>query len=160
MDALPFEKWSIDYVGLITPTFQHGKAYIIVATDYLTKRFETRAVRSDDARTTATFLIDHVICPFGAPAELVSDIGTHFLNNVLQDLTSYFNIRHDKTTPYKPSTNGQVESTNKTLVTILRKILDVNKRDWDEKHSAAVWAYNTTFKEATGFTPFSLVYDQ
>ncbi|MCO5582396.1 hypothetical protein L7F22_036291 [Adiantum nelumboides] len=138
----------------------HGKSYIIVATDYLTKWSEARVVRSDDAHTTTTFLIDHVICHFGALAELVSDRGTHFLYDVLEDLTSYFNIRHDKTTPYKPSTNGQVETTNKTLATILRKIVDVNKRDWDEKLLAAVWAYNITFKEATGFTPFSLVYGQ
>ncbi|MCO5585566.1 hypothetical protein L7F22_039501 [Adiantum nelumboides] len=160
MIALPFEKRGIDYVGPITLTSRHGTAYIIVAIDYLTKWSKARAMRSDDARTTANFLIDHVICHFGAPAELVYDRGTHFLNDVLEDLTSYFNIRHDKTTPYKPSTNGQVESTNKTLVTILRKTVDVNKRDWDEKLSAAIWAYNTTFKEAMGFTPFSLVYGQ
>ncbi|MCO5568766.1 hypothetical protein L7F22_022466 [Adiantum nelumboides] len=160
MAALPFEKWGIDYVGPINPTSRHGKSYIIVAIDYLTKWSEARAVRSDDARTTTTFFIDHVICCFGTPAELVSDRGTHFLNDVLEDLTSYFNIKHDKATPYKPSTNGQVESTNKILVTILRKTIDVNKRDWDEKLSAVVWAYNTTFKEATGFTPFYLVYGQ
>ncbi|MCO5550284.1 hypothetical protein L7F22_003766 [Adiantum nelumboides] len=160
MEALPFEKWGIDYVGPITPTSKHGKAYIIVATDYLTKWFEARAVRSDDACTTVTFLIDHVICHFGALAELISDRGKHFLNDVLEHLTSYFNIRHDKTTPCKTFTNEQVESTNKTLVTILRKTVDVNKRDWDEKLSTALWAYNTTFKEATGFTPFSLVYGQ
>lgn len=80
------------------------------------------------------------------------------LNDVIEELATYYNIGHDKTTPYKPSTNGKVESTNKTLMTILRKTVDVNKRDWDEKLSAAVWAYNTTFKEATTFTPFSLVY--
>ena len=117
-------------------------------------------MRRDDACTTATFLIERIICHFGAPGELVSDRGTHFLNDVIEELTEYFNICHDKTTPYKPSTNGQVESTNKTLVTILRKTVDINKRDWDEKLPAAVWAYNTTFKEATGFTPFSLVYGQ
>ncbi|MCO5562243.1 hypothetical protein L7F22_015869 [Adiantum nelumboides] len=160
MTALPFEKWGVDYVGPITSTSKHGKAYIIVATDYLTKWSEARAVRSDDARTTATFLIDHVICRFGALAELVFNRGTLFLNDVLEDLTSYFNIRHNKTTLYKPSTDGKVESTNKTLVTILRKTVDVNKRDWDENLSTAVWAYNTTFKETTGFTPFSLVYGQ
>ncbi|MCO5548847.1 hypothetical protein L7F22_002309 [Adiantum nelumboides] len=112
MAALPFEKWGIDYVGPINPTSKHGKAYIIVATDYLTKWYEARAVRSDDACTTTTFLIDHVICHFGTPVELVSDRETHFLNDVLEGLTSYFNTRHDKTTPYKPSTNGQVESTS------------------------------------------------
>ena len=42
----------------------------------------------------------------------------------------------------------------------MRKRIDINKRDWDEKLPAAIWAYNTTFKEATSFTPFSLVYGQ
>ena len=144
--VLPFEEWGIDYVGPITPASKHGKSYIIVATDYLTKWSEARAVRRDDARSTATFLIESIICRFGAPAELVSDRGTHFLNDVVEDLTAYFHIRHDKTTPYKPSTNGQVESTNKILLTILRKTVDLHKRDWDEKLPAALWAYNTTFK--------------
>ena len=79
---------------------------------------------------------------------------------MIEELTTYFNIRHDKTNPYKPSTNGQGEHTNKTLVTILRKTIDINKRDWDEKLPAVVCSYNTTFKETTWFTPFSLVYGQ
>ena len=115
MAALPFEKWGIDYVGPIAPTSKHGKSYIIVAIDYFTKWSEAQAVRKDDARTSATLLTERIICWFGVPGELVSDRGTHFLNDVVEELTSYFNIWHDKTTPYKPSTNGKVESTNKTF---------------------------------------------
>ncbi|MCO5584686.1 hypothetical protein L7F22_038617 [Adiantum nelumboides] len=57
MAALPFEKWGINYVGPLLPTSKHGKAYIIVATDYLMKSSEARVVRSNDARTIATFLL-------------------------------------------------------------------------------------------------------
>ena len=34
---VPFEKWGIDYVGEVHPHSSKGMAYIVVATEYLTK---------------------------------------------------------------------------------------------------------------------------
>ena len=158
LPLVPFEKWGIDYVGEVHPHSSKGMAYIVVATEYLTKWAEAKAVKTNTAANAATFLYENIISRFGCPKILVSDRGTHFLNEMFEELTARFKIDHRKTTPYHPQTNGQTERVNGTLVSILRKTVLDSKRDWDVKLTAALWAYRTTFKVTTQATPFSLVY--
>lgn len=109
---LPFEKWGVDYVGPIHLTSRGCKNYIIVAADYFMKWPKARDVHKDNAKETARFLMEHVICQFGLPRMLLSDRGTHFLNKVIKSLTTSLYIRHEVSIPYNPQANGQVESTN------------------------------------------------
>jgi transposase InsO family protein len=46
---------------------------------------------------------------------LMSDQGTHFINNTIRDMTEEFEVYHQKSTPYHPQTNGRVEACNKIL---------------------------------------------
>jgi transposase InsO family protein len=132
--------------------------YIIVATEYLIKRAETKAVKSTNAKQTIIFLYQNIISQFGCPKILISDRSSHFLNDAIVDLTELFNINHRKTTPYHPQTNGLIERVNQTLVRILRKIVIDSKQNWDHKLTGALWAYRTTYKVSTCTTPFSLVF--
>ena len=59
---------------------------------------------------------------------------------------------------YYPQGNGQAESSNKNLMTIVKKIVDENKKSWDSKIKHALWADRITKKAATGKSPFELVY--
>jgi hypothetical protein len=59
---------------------------------------------------------------------------------------------------YYPQGNGLVESTNKSLVQILKKIVATNQRDWHKKLLNALWESRITPKSSTGHSPFSLVY--
>ena len=158
LPLVPIEKWGIDYIGKIHPHSSKGMAYIIVATEYLTKWTEAKAVKTNTAANAAIFMYENIILRFGCPKILVSDRGTHFLNEMFQELTTRFDIDHRKTTLYHPQTNGQTERVNGTLVSILRKMVLDSKRDWDVKLISALWAYRTTFKVTTQATPFSLVY--
>jgi hypothetical protein len=81
----PFEKWGIDFIGPISPVSSQKKRYIILATDYATKWVEARATRKNDAKTSALFFFEEIMMRFGHPLELVSDRGTHFLNDVIVD---------------------------------------------------------------------------
>lgn len=60
--------------------------------------------------------------------------------------------------PYHPQGNGQAESSNKSLLNIIKKILEENKRSWDQKLKLALWADRITVKKAIGMSPFKLVY--
>ena len=95
---------------------------------------------------------------FGSPLEIVSDRGTHFLNEVIAALTNHYHIKHRKTTPYNPKANGLTERANGIIENVLNKVVSCHKTDWDRKLSSAVFAYNTTRKSTTGKTPFFLVY--
>ena len=93
---------------------------------------------------------------YGCPLVLISDHGSHFLNEVIVHLTSEFLIIHRKSSTYYLQTNGQAESTNKTMCRILTKIVEANQRDWEHKLTVALWAYQSMYKVGMHCTPFSL----
>ena len=41
---------------------------------------------------------------------------------------------------------------------ILTKVVSSSRKDWADRLVEATWAYNTTWKTTTGFTPYDLVY--
>jgi hypothetical protein len=83
----PFEKWGIDFIGPINPASKSRNRYIILATDYATKWVEARATRKNDAGTAGRFLFENILMRFGAPWELVSDRGLHFINDIIKTIT-------------------------------------------------------------------------
>ena len=56
-----FEKWGIDYVGEVHPQSSKGMVYIVVATEYLTKWAEAKAVKMNTAAKAATFMYENII---------------------------------------------------------------------------------------------------
>ncbi|KAL3681519.1 hypothetical protein R1sor_024475 [Riccia sorocarpa] len=109
---------------------------------------------------TVQFLHQNIISRFEVPITIITDNGTHFVNDAVAELAEAYGIEHRLSTPYHPQTNGQVERTNGILVNVLKKTVALNPTDWDRKLIGALWAYRTTYKVTTGHTPFQLVYGQ
>ena len=92
--------------------------------------------------------------------ELVSDKGTHFLNDVICDITAKYLINHRKTTLYNPKANRLTERANGIIGKVLNKLVATHKTHWDLKLPSAVHAYNTSEKRTTGRNPYFLVFGQ
>eukprot|EP00253_Pinus_taeda_P011758 PITA_11758 len=90
MTLQPFEKWEIDFVVPIKPQGKIGAFYIITTTEYLTRWAEAQPVKDFTAATTAKFLFKNVLTQFGYPKILMSDHGTHFLNETISVLMEAF----------------------------------------------------------------------
>jgi len=69
-----------------------------------------------------------------------------------------YKIWHRKSTPYHLQANGQVESMNKVIESILTKMVNMDWKDWAERLPEALWAYRTTWRNSTIHTPYELVY--
>ncbi|MCO5568223.1 hypothetical protein L7F22_021919 [Adiantum nelumboides] len=159
MGARAFAKWRIDFVGPIAPlAYKTHAQYIIVAIDYLTKWVKAKATTKNDAKMTTQFLYENIFTRYGLPIEIVSDRGIYFINEVIEFLLEEFMVIHWKSAPYHPQANGQAQSTNKILVTILTKIVSQSIADWDQKLHSALWAYRVAYKTSIGTTPFNMVY--
>jgi len=51
-----------------------------------------------------------------------------------------------------------VESTNKVIEAILTKTVKENGKNWSQRLPEGLWAYRTTRRNTTGFSPYELVY--
>eukprot|EP00253_Pinus_taeda_P021580 PITA_21580 len=105
-----------------------------------------------------TFLFEEIFVRFGVPRELVTDGGPPFNSHGFKATLQKYHIHHKMTTPYHPKANGQVESTNKVIEAILTKTVKENRKDWSQRLLEALWAYKTTLRNTTGFSPYELVY--
>jgi transposase InsO family protein len=75
------------------------------------------------------------------PKEIVTDHGSHFQNEMMTELASKLGFKHDHSSPYYPQENGQVEVVNKSLKSILQKIVRKSKSNWHVMLYPALWAY-------------------
>lgn len=94
------------------------------------------------------------------PRELVTDAGPPFNSHGFKDMLQKYHINHKMTTPYHPQADGWVESKNKVIEAILTKTVKENRKDWSQRLPKALWAYRTTCRNTTGFSPYELVYSK
>nr|XP_016435250.1 PREDICTED: uncharacterized protein LOC107761537 [Nicotiana tabacum] len=74
------------------------------------------------------------------------------------DFFEKWHIKRILSTPYHPAGNGQAESSNKSILKIVKKKLEDAKGLWPKILPEVLWAYQTTPKTSTAETPQSLVY--
>jgi len=153
----PFTKWGIDFTTCNPPSAANHK-YIIVAVDNFTKWADAMPTYKNDSETTTLFLFNQIISRFGIPREIVTYHGSHFQNQLMSKLALKLCFQQEHLSPYYPQANGQVKAVNKTLKTILQWTIDKNRSNWHLMLYPSLWAYRTSVKTATSFTPFQLVY--
>jgi hypothetical protein len=153
----PFDRWALDFIGPINPPSNH-KVYILVCTDYMTKWVEAKALHRAMEEAVIKFLFTDIFTRFGMPRELVIDGGPPFSFHGFKATLQKYHIQQRMNTPYHPQANGQVESTNKVIEAILTKTVKESRKDWSKRLLEALWAYRTTWRNTTGFSPYELVY--
>ena len=153
----PFSKWGIDFMTC-NPTSTGGHGYIIVAVDYFTNWAELMPTLNNSGETTTLLFFNHVVSRFSVPQAIVTDNRSHFRNHMMVELAAKLGLSHDNSTPYYPQANGQVEAVNKVLKRMLQRMIRVHKWDCQIILYLALWAYRTSVRNATGCTPFQLVY--
>lgn len=150
MSLQPFEKWEIDFVGPIQPLGKKtGARYIITATEYLTKWEKVQPVKDCIGETIENLIFEYVMMRFGCSKILMSDHGTHFLNETISVLMEEFQVYHQKSTPYHLQANGTVEAFNKILDNAMTKVCNAQINDWDVHVPVVLWACIMTCKMLT-----------
>ncbi|KAL0815591.1 hypothetical protein Bca101_072035 [Brassica carinata] len=153
----PFIKWGMDIVGKF-PMAPGQKVFLLVVTLYFSKWVEAEALSQITDLQIRKFLWTNVITRFRVPHEIVTVNGPQFTSHNFKEFYRDWGIKLTFATPRHPQSNGQAESTNKTVINMLKKQLGGSHGIWEEELHGVLWVYRTTPKTATQETPYLLVY--
>jgi transposase InsO family protein len=106
------------------------------------------------------FISEHIIHRFGIPQILTTDQGSSFMCRQVHEFVESLKIKLLSSSPYYDQANGQAESSNKTLIKLIKKKIEENPKRLHEVMSKALWAHRIFKHSATKITPFVLVYGQ
>jgi len=148
----------LDFIREINPHSSGQHIWILIATNYFTKWIEAIPTRKADHNVVMKFLIENIFTRFCCPHKLVTDNAATLRANELAEMCDSMGIKLVHSTSYYPQGNGLEESSNKSLIGIIKKLVEDNKKNWDSKLKYALWADRVTIKISTGNSPFRLVY--
>ena len=142
----------LDFISL--EKSKGGFEKVLVITDHFSRYAQAIPTRIETAKSTARVLFDHYIVHYGLLARIHSDQGANFESNLIKELCKIAGVEKSRTTPYHPMGNGQVERFNQTLLQMLGTLEDHQKSDWKANVPTLVHAYNATFHDSTGYSPY------
>jgi transposase InsO family protein len=155
-----FAVWGLDLIGPLQKA-PRGYTHLLVAIDKFSKWIEVRPLNSIRSEQ-AVALFTNIIHRFGVLNSIITDNDTQFTGRKFLDFCEDHHIRVDWAAVAHPMTNGQVERANSMILQGLKPRIynDLNKfgRRWMKELPSVVWSLRTTPSQATGFTPFFLVY--
>ncbi|UYV70739.1 K02A2.6-like, partial [Cordylochernes scorpioides] len=113
----PEKPWHHLHLDLAGPFM--GRMFMVLVDAY-TKWLEIVIIKDITSRTIIGHLRE-IFARFGLPELLVTDNGRQFVSSEFEEFTKINGIRHTKTSPYNPSTNGLAERYVREFKNSLRK---------------------------------------
>ncbi|XP_050876734.1 uncharacterized protein LOC127080458 [Lathyrus oleraceus] len=84
--------------------------------------------------------------------------GSVFVGQKMQEFADETGFRLVTSTPYYAQANGQVEAANKVIISLIKKHVCKNPKNYHKTLDQILWACRTSPKEATYSTPFRLTF--
>ena len=72
-------------------------------------------------REIIEFITEHIIPRFGIPQTLTIDQGVSFMSKEVCEFAELYRIKLLNSSPYYVQANGQAESSNRTLISLVKK---------------------------------------
>ncbi|CAF1089458.1 unnamed protein product, partial [Brachionus calyciflorus] len=144
----PFLMITWDILGPL-PTTETERLYILVIVCHFSKSQKTEEV--------ANCLLEY-ICKHGLPEAALSDRGTNFQSELMNQVFDVLDIQRLRTSAYHPQCDCETERFNRTLEQMLACYVADNQKEWDQHLPKMAFAYNTAVHTTTGVTPFEVVY--
>ena len=128
----PFDKIAITLVSDLNISTS-GNQHILTITDYLTGLPEACPIPDKKA--------DNIVCVFKItnylpihmfPHFILSDNGTEFKNQLMDNVLKQLGIDCIFSTPYNPQSNGKLEVFHKYLKPTLKKLCENDQDNWNK----------------------------
>ena len=152
-----FDKIAIDLVTDLNISTS-GNQHILTIIDHLTGWPEAFLIPDKKADTIVCVSISNYLPIHICPSFILSNNGTEFKNQVMDNVLQQLGIDCIFSAPYHPQSNGKLEIFHKYLKPTLKKLCGNDPENWDEYINQVVASYCVTPYLATTETPFFLVY--
>ena len=153
----PFDKIAIHLVTECK-TSTSGNKHILTIIDHLTGWPEAFPIPDKSADTIVSTFINEYLPVHMCPQYILSDNGTEFKNNLMDQVLQQFSIDRIFSAPYHPQSNGKLQVFHKYLKTTLKKLCEKDQANWDRYLNQVLASYRITPNLATAQTPFIVVY--
>ncbi|XP_059654464.1 uncharacterized protein LOC132301206 [Cornus florida] len=101
----PFRGWALDFIGKLRLSSADGHTYMVVATDYFTKRVEAIPLKTYEQPTIISFIKKHIIHRLGIPETLTTDRSLSFIGSEVIDYCAECGVQVISSTPYFAQAN-------------------------------------------------------
>jgi hypothetical protein len=154
----PFDRICVDTIGPL-PTNDDSKKYILVIIDAFSRFVMLRAIPDTTAKEAINGLIDWIGI-FGIPSAVVSDNGTQFANELVDDLLELLASGNIKIQAYSKEKNGIVERANKEVNRHVRSYVyeRKDKKSWYRYLPLVQRILNASIHKPIGVSPAQIVF--
>jgi transposase InsO family protein len=81
-------------------------------------------------REIIDFITEHFIHRFGIPQTVTTDQGISFMSKEVREFSESYKIKLLNSSSYYAQANGQAESSNRTLIIIIKKKIYDHPKHW------------------------------
>ena len=124
---------------------------VLVCVDALTKYAEVVPLRRHDGASVADAIVE-LCCRWGTPDVIRMDNGREFRNYIVKALLRVFGVEVKTGAVRHPQTQGMAERFNRTLLGLIRKVLE-ESTDWLAELPVLMHYYNSRIHSAIGISP-------
>ena len=152
-----FDKIAIDLVSDLNISTS-GNQHILIIIDHLMGWPEAFPIPNKKAETIVHIFINNYMPIYMCPHFILSDNGTEFKNQLMDNVLHQIGINHIFSAPYHPQSNGQLEVYHKYLKPTLKKLCENDPDNKDKYINQVLDSYHVIPHLATTATAFFLVY--
>ena len=121
------EMISVDLIGPLTPSELHGNRYVMVCLDHFSGWAEAYPLKNKSNEAVWERLRNDYVPRHSYPNIMLTDQGSEFKGGDFNTWLQENRIQHRRTTPYNPQCNGRSERLNRTLKSMLKKMINGNR---------------------------------
>jgi transposase InsO family protein len=124
--------------------------------DYVSKWVEAMPCRKASTEESIAMIKSMIFPRFSTPRILISDGGPHFTGKNFKKCLSKLGIEHGVSTAYHPQTNGQAETSNRQLKSILNKTIEKGGKDWSKDIRWSFVGVSNDVQDTDRYDPLSI----
>ena len=129
---IPMQLICMDLIGPISLVSSRGNRFILTCIDMLTGFTIAVPIKEKTAGTVCDAYRTHIYCTFGGSEKILTDNGTEFRNEQMEELCKQLGIKRVYSPVYTPEANGRLEAWHHFFKACVAKHIRGNAAEWDK----------------------------